>query len=291
MKKSLVTVLSAFLLASAPVAVPAQSLGLARSENPFSVVRLENLVPALPRVPFTLRPGDRVKSGDGAVMVQGLKGESILLGPDSETELRDGRVIRLHGGAVALSLPKNDHVDLEVADLRIEPMEWDEGSDAPGKMAVAMVSADEIRLMTDGNMVRILNSRDGKQLASMGRDEVMRFVRDAASGEWVPGGLVAQFEGDPTNVEDGDRRKGGLIGFLRSGGGGGGAAAGGATAAAVAGGVTATGAVVAAGVTTTQSDSNDDTERDEMSPEQPPEEEPYFEEEPYNQQEYWPVER
>lgn len=234
-----IILLAAVTHAAAPV-------GLAQSEKGFAVDREAASLQAAAATPFLIKPGDHVKSADGLVRIDGSKGETVLLGNDSTVEVTSQDRLRLNHGEMAVSLPKDRQVSLDVADLTVAPLEADKA--AAGGYAIQKLSDDSISVLSTGRMVQVEDNTAGKSLATLGDGDSVRLVK--GQGGWFPTGPInplADFSADPTEDENGtNRKKGGLFGLL-NGAGSGGVAAGGVagTGAVVAGGAIATGGVAA----------------------------------------------
>lgn len=259
------------LLLPAGVAFAAP-LGLARSENPFQVVRsLEELV-STPRLPLLVRPGDLLRAGDKPVRLDGSAGETLLVGEGSVVRLDTAERLLLEQGEVAMALPGSKDFEIQFGDLQILPVAGEQL--APGQLAVAGYGENGIELITRGRMLRILDGRDGSPVATLGLDDAMRLLR-GADGIWTPVSPSADFgeEFDSDELDDGNPRKSGLLGLLQqsSGGGtaGGGAVAGGV---AVVGGGTIATAGVAGGVVGFGGITDEETTEEESPTTPPPDE-------------------
>ncbi len=220
LRKTMVLAVISSLL-SAPLS--ANSVGLARSADGYRIAKAAETVDAQANLPVIVSDGDEVTSGKQMVRIEGMAGQAILLNKQSSLQVQNKNEMTLKSGEVAVAIPAMpSNLRLQVSDLSIEPIEMAEGEELTvGTIALDHQSDDEVLVMTQGRPIRVSSLPDGNQVAVLGNQEVMRFIRGDL-GKWTPMLPLAQTD-DPTQSEeaqDEDQRDEGFFAFLQRGAGG-----------------------------------------------------------------------
>lgn len=258
------TYCSLLLLGVSP-AFAAQPFGLANSQQPFEIQRGEGTLLAPQTTPFLVNEGDVLRPGAAHLRMDTINGGSLLVGNESVLEISHPLRYTLRDGRAALSFPAGE------TDTRIVASELEFRRighyDNSGEREVQQValgtnpSGSEVAIISNGGMVAVTSILSGEQIAIVGMDEVMGFIRDHL-GNWtivVPTMQETERELDGVGESEGEE---GVLGLIPSFFGAG--AAGTAGAAAVIGGLAAAGLI--AGAVELTSDSSDRADESTAAP-------------------------
>lgn len=195
----------------------ASPAGLADSTRPYSIARSTGLVDAKPNSPVILEEGDRIQAGQDLVRIEGLTGQTVLVGENSSVQLKPSDALHLDHGGVALSAPAAREVQVLVDQLEVRAIPFAEGEQAPenGHLVVGRLEEDKIEVFSQGRRFVVNELPDGNQLAVLGLRDSITFVRNDL-GRWTPIVPLMQIEGDPTQrQEDEEERDEGIAAFFR----------------------------------------------------------------------------
>lgn len=214
--------------------------GLLSAKEPFRVVRDGGELTGRAATPFLATSGDVIRPGQGPVRLEGVGGETVLVGPGSALELSRSLHYRLLDGRMAVALPGGEAGEsrLQASELEFRRIGVHDAGDGPAIHQVALgtnSTGSEIAVFSDGGMLSIHSLLSGDQIGIVGPGEFARLVRDIL-GEWTfvsPTMQETERETEGIGESDGEE---GVFGLFESAFGGGGAAAGAGAAAVVLGG-------------------------------------------------------
>lgn len=195
----------------------ASPAGLADSNRPFSITRSTGILAGKPNSPVILETGDRVQAGEDLVRIEGLTGQTVLVGENSSVQFQGSDALHLDHGGVALSAPAAREVEILVDHLQVRALPFGEGEPAPdnGHLVVGRLEEDKIEVFTQGRRFVVNELPEGNQLAVLGMRDSITFVRNDL-GRWTPIVPLMQIEGDPTQrQEDEEDRDEGIAAFFR----------------------------------------------------------------------------
>lgn len=164
------------------------SVGLATSSEPFVIQRGERILDGAAASPFLVNEGDVIRPGSGSLRVDTVSGESILLGGDSRLEVTRSLHYQLQEGRAAISMAgEGAESRVVVSDLEfrlIGPHDTSEGTPVHQVALGTNPDGSEVAIISNGGMVAVTSILSGEQIAIVGFDEVMGFIKDHL-GNWT----------------------------------------------------------------------------------------------------------
>lgn len=179
--------------------VSAKSVGLADGKASYQIIRQDSTLSATPEAPAVVKDGDRIAAGEAPVRVQTMNGRTVLMSERSALSFPDEGTVRLHSGEAAVSLPAGANSTIAFENLSIAPLPAEGAQTSPATtLAVKSTGPDEIEVLSMNEPVTVTDS-EGVQVAVVGENEVMRFLRNPM-GQWEPN--LTPLAQDPTVPPD-----------------------------------------------------------------------------------------
>ncbi|MCC5876972.1 MAG: hypothetical protein JJU11_12195 [Candidatus Sumerlaeia bacterium] len=164
------------------------SVGLATSGEPFVIQRGERVLEGAAVSPFLVNEGDVIRPGSGSLRVDTVSGESILVGGDSTFEVTRPLHYKLQDGRAAISLAgESSDSRVVVSDLEFRRIGPHDSSEATPVHQIALGTnpdGSEVAIISNGGMVAVTSILSGEQIAIVGFDEMMGFIKDHL-GNWT----------------------------------------------------------------------------------------------------------
>ena len=181
--------LATLILATLSVGAFADPVAMADSRGAYEIVRLSTTFEGRAGVPTVIQTADRVTTSDTPVQVQLINGESILLGENSAVNFPDASTVALDSGDMALALAPASVTAVAVDTLRIVPFNEpvQKIATSTGGLVVKLVKEGEMTVQALNQTLTVMNNAIGKQIAVIGKNDTVRFLRDGL-GNWLPAG-------------------------------------------------------------------------------------------------------
>ncbi|MCB2154328.1 hypothetical protein KQI84_05540 [bacterium] len=226
--------LAATIFALCSTGFASDRAAMAESTGSYSIDRDGTVLSARENTLTEVRTGDLLLAGEKPVRVETAKGETILVGQNSQASFKDAGHVVLTEGTVALATPGDSTLAASYSDLLFESISG-EGADRH-MLLIQVENSNEVMAQSLSETFAVRSATTGEQIAVIGAgdDLIFKHVGDT----WMVNartvgqpGTDGQIEGgseaaqDEVAQDEDDRRK---AGFWILGGTLGAAAAGGA---------------------------------------------------------------
>ncbi len=203
MKKILTTLAFSLLISSF---AQADSLGLADSQDRYSITRNSIDIPTAPASMATVESGDRVRSTNAPVKVETTSGNMLMVGEQSDATILSDNAAQLHRGVIVMTVPVTEkEASLSSAGLSVFAIEQEGATaeataDNAGLVAMRKVSDDEIIIGADRRPFAVKDEVTGDQIAMVGPGDSMRFIKTQKGWNVLPFGTKKSDGGTDTIV-------------------------------------------------------------------------------------------
>lgn len=194
-------IFATLILAALAGSAFADPVAMADSRGTYEVSRLSTTLEGRAGIPTVIQSSDRLSAKDAPVQVQLSNGETALLGTNSSVSFVDAGTLSLESGDMVLAMAPASATAVVVDTLRIvpvvEPVQKIAASN--GGILVQIVKDGEMAIKALDKTFTVVDNAIGKQIAVVGKDDTVRFLRDTL-GNWVPAGNgeLASMQGSGT---------------------------------------------------------------------------------------------